>query len=309
MAENILVTGGAGFIGSHTVDLLISRGYKVTVLDDLSTGKKENINKEAKFIFSDITRLDIKKFKKIDAVIHCAAQISVAHSVRDPVNDASINVLGSLNLLEMCRKLGVKKFVFASTGGAIYGSAPKTFPIKENQTEAPESPYAASKKSTELYMNFYMKTYGIDCISLRYANVYGPRQDYLGEAGVIAIFINQLLRNQKPVIFGNGMQTRDFVYVEDVALANLTALNKKTTSKKINIGTAKETSIDNLFNLITRLMDKHAKPVYENPRKGDVMRSSLDIRLAWKELGWKPEVKIEDGLRRTAEWFSLEKKG
>ncbi|MBI2633573.1 MAG: NAD-dependent epimerase/dehydratase family protein [Parcubacteria group bacterium] len=287
MAKHILVTG-----------------YEVTVLDDLSAGKRENIHKEAKLIFSDITRLDIKKFKNIDAVIHCAAQISVSKSVREPVSDAQINVLGSLNLLEMCRKLGIGKFVFASTGGAIYGSAPKTFPAKENQIEAPESPYAVSKKSVELYMDFYRKTYGIDCISLRYANVYGPRQDYLGEAGVIAIFINQLLRNQKPVIFGNGRQTRDFVYAEDVAFANLAALNKKTISKKINIGTARETSISSLYSSIANIMGNHIKPIHEKPRKGDVMRSSLDVKKEKKELGWEPKVKLEDGLKRTIKWFS-----
>ncbi len=304
MAKHILVTGGAGFIGSHTADLLISEGYKVTALDDLSTGKREYINERAKFVFSGITKLDIKKFRKIDAVIHCAAQISVSKSVREPVSDAQINVLGSLNLLEMCRKLGIGKFVFASTGGAIYGSAPKAFPINESQIEAPESPYAVSKKSVELYMDFYRKTYGIDCISLRYANVYGPRQDYLGEAGVIAIFINQLLRNQKPVIFGNGRQTRDFVYAEDVAFANLAALNKKTISKKINIGTARETSISSLYSSIANIMGNHIKPIHEKPRKGDVMRSSLDVKLAKKELGWEPKVKLEDGLKRTIKWFS-----
>ncbi len=307
MSKNILVTGGAGFIGSHTADLLISEGHNVTVLDNLSTGNKKNINKKAKFIFSGITKLDFKKFENIDAIIHCAAQISVSKSVREPINDAQINITGSLNLLEMCRKLGIGKFVFASTGGAIYGSAQKTFPVKESQIEAPESPYAVSKKSVELYMNFYMKTYGIDCISLRYANAYGPRQDYLGEAGVVAIFINQLLRNKRSVIFGSGKQTRDFVYVEDVALANLMALNRKTISKKINIGTGKETSINSLFSLIARLTDKHTKPIHEKPRKGDVMRSSLDINLAKKELGWKPSVSLENGLSKTIEWFSKAK--
>lgn len=305
MAKNILVTGGAGFIGSHTADLLIGKGYKATVLDNLSTGKRENINKKAKFIFGDLADADknIKKFKNIDAVIHCAAQISVAKSVENPVDDALNNVLGALKILEMCRKLKIKKFVFASTGGAIYGNA-KKLPISENQAEAPESPYAVSKRAVEMYMDFYRKTYGIDCISLRYANVYGPRQDYLGEAGVIAIFINKLLRNQTPIINGDGRQTRDFVYVEDVAEANLKALEKKTLSKKINIGTGVQTSINGLLSKIKKIMGKeNIKPIHGEGKKGEVRFSSLDIKLAKKELGWEPKVNIEDGLSRTIEWF------
>ena len=309
MAKNILVTGGVGFIGSHTVDLLISKGYNVNTLDDLSTGKKENINKKSKFIFSSIFNADknIKKFRNIDAIVHCAAQISVSKSVREPINDARTNIIGTLKLLEICRQIGIRKFVFASTGGAIYGSAPKKFPVSENHTESPESPYAVSKKSIELYLNFYRKTYDIDCISLRYANVYGPRQDYLGEAGVIAIFINKLLRSQRPTIFGDGNQTRDFVYVKDVAAANLKALERNTKSKVINIGTGTQTNINKLLNLITKLVGKNIKPIYEKPRQGDVKRSSINISLARKELGWKPSISLEDGLRRTIEWFSKAK--
>ena len=309
MSKNILVTGGAGFIGSNTVDLLVSKGYNVTVIDNLSTGKRENINKKAKFIFSDILDVGnyINKIKNIEGVIHCAAQISVVKSVEDPANDAMTNVIGTLRLLEACRTNNIKKFVFASTGGAIYGSAPKTFPIKENQIESPESPYAVSKKSVEIYLDFYRRTYGMDCISLRYSNVYGPRQDHLGEAGVIAIFISRLLKNQNPFIFGDGSQTRDFVYVEDVAMANLKALGKKTAFKKINIGTGKQTNINNLLLKIKSIIHKeNIKTIYRKARKGEVMFSSLDIALVGKELGWKPKTSLDKGLRSTFEWFRMQ---
>lgn len=304
MSKSILVTGGAGFIGSHTVDLLISKGYHVTVLDNLSTGRKENINKKAKFVFLDIQDVDkhLNKFKNIDAVIHCAAQISVTDSVKDPLNDAQINIIGSLKLLEMCRKLGIKKFVFASSC-AIYGLSPP-LPVSENHIELPEIPYAISKRSVEMYTNFYNETHDIDCVSLRYANVYGPMQNYLGEAGVVTVFINELLKNQNPTIFGDGRQTRDFVYVEDVATANLKALQKKTSSKMFNIGTGTQITIKKLLSKIKTLMKKEKiVPIYGKERKGEVRFSSLDIRLAKKELGWEPKINIEEGLKKTIDWF------
>ena len=303
MDKNILVTGGAGFIGSHTVDLLISKGYKVTVLDNLSTGKKQNINWKAKFVHGDILNVDkgLSRFRNIDAIVHCAAQISVTHSVKHPINDANTNILGSLKLLEMCRKLNIKKFVFASSC-AVYGLNPP-LPADENLTN-PENPYAASKRSAEMYMDVYQETYGIDCISLRYANVYGPRQNYLGEAGVVTVFINQLLRNKSLTIFGDGKQTRDFVYVGDVAAANLKALIRNTKSKAFNIGTGTQTTINQLFFNLKKLTEKeNIKPFYEKERQGEVRLSSLDIGLARKELGWKPEVRLGDGLKKTVEWF------
>ena len=305
MSKNILVTGGAGFIGSHTVDLLISKGYKVTVLDDLSTGRKENINKKAKFIFSDIVKADIKQLKNIDAVIHCAAQISVTRSVSDPLNDARTNILGSLKMLDICRKLKIKKFLFSSTAG-VYGLNP-LLPALEKFAN-PGNPYAIAKRSVEIYMNFYRQTYGTECVSLRYSNVYGPRQNYLGEAGVITVFIGALLKNKKPTIFGDGKQTRDFVYVGDVASANLKALDRKTHSSEINIGTQTQITINNLLSKIKKIMGKgKIGTIYGNKRKGDVRSSSLDISLARKELGWKPSVRLDEGLEKTVKWFTTQK--
>lgn len=303
----VLATGGAGFIGSHTVDLLISKGHKVIVLDNLSTGNKENINKKAKFIFADILNVDkyLKKLRGTDFVIHCAAQISVNNSIKNPINDAKINIIGSLKLLEMCRKLGIKKFVFASSC-AVYGLNPP-LPASEKNSAIPQNPYAVSKRSVENYMKFYNKTYGIDCISLRYSNAYGPRQNYLSEAGVVTIFINKLLRNQKPTIFGGGKQTRDFVYVDDVAVANVKAIEGKNCSKEINIGTGTQTSINELLSNIKFLINKNKiKPIYKGSKKGEVRFSSLNIELAKKELGWKPKVSLQDGLKRTIEWFKTQ---
>lgn len=305
MAKNVLVTGGAGFIGSHTVDLLISKRYRVFVIDNLSTGKESHINKKANFIFGDILDIEknIEKFRNIGAVIHCAAQISVINSVQNPINDATNNVIGALKILEMCKKLKIKKFIFSSTGGAIYGNV-RRLPISERQAESPESPYAVSKRAAEMYMDFYHNTYGMDCISLRYANVYGPRQDYSGEAGVIAIFINKLLQNQSPIVNGDGNQTRDFVYVEDVAEANLKALSKKTFSKRINIGTGMQTDINSLLSRIQKIMGKHSiKKIYGKEKKGEVRYSCLDVKLAKNELNWKPKVTLEEGLKMTIEWF------
>ncbi len=307
MYKRILVTGGAGFIGSSIVDLLIANGYGVIVLDNLSAGKRENINKKAKFIFGDV--LDIEKFhsklRNVDAVLHCAAQISVAYSLRNPAEDATTNVIGALRVLEMCRKHGIKKFVFSSTGGAMYGHLPKSrLPASEKIIEVPESPYGIAKRGVEMYMNFYSKVYGLDCVSLRYSNVYGPRQDCLGEAGVIAIFLNKLLRGERPVIFGDGSQTRDFVYVHDVAEANMKALAMRVNAGRINIGTSAQTSINSLLSKIRKILGKESiRPIYGKERKNEIRFSSLGIRLAKKELKWSPKVRLEDGLRKTADWF------
>ena len=304
MPKKILVTGGAGFIGSHTADLLISKGHEVIVLDNLSTGNKKNINQKAKFIHGDILNVDkySKKLKNVDAVLHCAAQISVSSSLKNPVKDANVNVLGSLKLLELCRKLGIKKFVFSSTAG-VYGDIPKSkLPVVENYELNPQNPYSIGKRTVEMYMDFYNKTYGIDCISLRYSNVYGPRQNYLGEAGVVTIFINQLLRNKKPTIFGNGKQTRDFVYVKDITEANLKAIERKTSSKIMNIATGTQITINDLLSKIKKLMNKEKiKTFHAAERKGDIRFSALDIKFAKKELGWKPRIKLEEGLKETIE--------
>lgn len=306
MSRTILVTGGAGFIGSHTVKLLLDKGYKVIVLDNLSTGKKENINPKAKFIYLEINSIDrnLSKFKEVDAVVHCAAQISVPFSIKNPLEDARINILGSLKLLEACRKLKIKKFIFASSC-ALYGLTPPQL-VRETHNALPEHPYAISKKAVEDYMDFYSKTYGIECVSLRYSNAYGPRQNYLGEAGVITVFINKLLKNQIPIIYGDGKQTRDFVYVGDVADANLKAVMQKTRYNKINIGTGKEVTINSLLDEIKSIMGRHnIKPLYRKERSGEVKHSSVNVNLAKTHLNWKPSTKLREGLMKTIEWFAI----
>lgn len=303
-AKKVLITGGAGFIGSHAADLLVSKGINVSVVDNLSTGNREYINKKAKFFLMDIGNLNssYREFKGTDAIIHCAAQISVSNSIKNPINDAKVNLLDTVRLLEMCRKLDIEKFIFASSC-AVYGLNPK-LPISESELEIPLSPYAISKRSAELYLNYYAEAYGIKCISLRFANVYGPRQNYLGEAGVVTAFINQLLKNKAPVIFGDGQQTRDFIYVSDVANAILKALNKKTFSKKINIGTNKQTSVNELSVKIKRMMGKSSiRAIHKQKRGNEVRFSYLGIGLAKKELGWQPQISLEDGLKMTIGWF------
>ncbi|MAG20054.1 UDP-glucose 4-epimerase [archaeon] len=292
----ILVTGGCGFIGSHIVDLLIENGHEVVVLDNLSTGNKENLNEKAKFYEKDI-RMNLSKIfeeEKFDVVIHEAAQINVRSSMENPINDAEINILGSLNLIELSKKFNVKKFIYASSGGAMYGD-PEKIPCDEEHKINPLSPYGFSKGAVE----WYIVNSGLKFCVLRYSNVYGPRQDPKGEAGVISIFIDNMLEGKKCFINGNGEQTRDFVYVEDVAKANLIALEKEGY---FNIGTGEEISVNNLFEGIKKVVGKGEKE-NRDEIKGEVSRISLDVSKAERELGWKAEVKIEDGLRRTVEYF------
>ncbi len=307
-SHKVLVTGGAGFIGSHVVDALIKDGFKVVVVDDLSTGKRENISQEAGFYALDIQdqRLsDIFKKERPSIVIHHAAQVSVRDSVDDPVRDASINILGSINLLENSVKNGVEKFLFASTGGAIYGEQ-DYFPADEHHPLRPISPYGVAKLSVERYLYFYKTTYGLDYVSLRYANVFGPRQDPFGEAGVVAIFSQKMIAGDQPIINGDGDQTRDFVYVEDVARANILAMNDGI-SGIYNIGTGEETSVNTLFALLKRLTGASIDKMHGPPKKGEQLRSVLDYGKAEKDMGWKPEVKLYEGLRRTVEYFRSEK--
>lgn len=293
----ILVTGGAGFIGSNVVDLLISKGHSVCVLDDLSSGKREQINDDATFYEMSISD-DVEKVIKdegIECVIHHAAQIQVRRSIDDPAFDATINILGSLNLLESCRD--IKKFIFASTGGAIYGE-PKYLPVDESHPENPLSPYGVSKLAFEKYLYVYGEIYGLDYTALRYGNVYGPRQDPYGEAGVVAIFANKMLKGKAPTINGDGEQTRDFVYVGDVARANLLALKKSTGEQVINIGTGEETSVNEIVKTIERSLDTEIAPVYGNPVKGEVKKICLNVQRAQKELGWQSEVSLEEGIEK-----------
>ncbi len=298
----ILVTGGAGFIGSHIVDKLIENNYNVIILDNLTTGNKNNINPKAEFVNADIRDKDLDEkinFKDIEVVIHQAAQINVRYSVENPVNDANINILGIINILEFMEKYDINKIIFASSGGAVYGE-PNYLPVDENHPINPLSPYGLSKYVGEEYIKLYNRLHGIEYAILRYSNVYGERQDPRGEAGVISIFIDKMLKNQNPVIFGDGNQTRDFVYVGDVARANLMALNWK--NEIVNIGTGKETSVNELFNIIKNEIGFKRTAIYDKPREGEVYRIYLNIKKA-ESLGWKPEVDLKEGIKKVVNWM------
>lgn len=303
---NVLLTGGAGFIGSNIVDLLIENGYGVLIIDNLSSGKKENLNKKAKFYKLDICNQNLKKIfkkEKPEFVIHQAAQVNVRKSILNPEFDANVNISGSINLLECCKNFNVKKVVYASSGGAIYGE-PQYLPADERHPINPISPYGASKHAVEHYLELYRQNFGIDYISLRYSNVFGPRQDPFGEGGVIAIFIGKFLRNKQPVIFGDGNQTRDFVYVGDIASANLISLEKEMNKRIFNIGTGIETSVNEIYKKLKNILNSKIEPIHRDAIKGEVGRIYLDIHLAEKELGWKPETSLEDGLKKTIEWYN-----
>jgi UDP-glucose 4-epimerase len=309
-SKKILVTGGAGFIGSHLVDALIERGHKVVVIDNLSTGKKENINKKAKFYKIDICSPkigEIFKKEKPEIVFHFAAQINVRKSVENPLFDAKVNILGSLNVIQNFLKLRTSNFqlpkiIFASTGGAIYGET-KKIPTPENHPANPISPYGIAKLTVENYLRFYKENFGLKFISLRFSNVYGPRQDPKGEAGVVAIFIDKLLKKERPTIFGDGNQTRDFIFVEDAVSACLKAMEYKGEKEIFNIGTGIETSINELYEIISKLLRTKIKPKYAPEKPGDLKRSCLDISLAKRELKWRPKFDLEKGLRRDLGMF------
>ena len=300
----ILVTGGAGFIASHVADAFIAAGHDVVVLDNLVTGNKANINPKAKFIEMDIRDAKVKEVfasEKFDAVDHHAAQMDVRKSVEDPIYDAQINILGTLNLLESCKTYGVKKFIFASTGGAIYGEQ-DYFPADEQHPTRPLSPYGISKLTIEKYLFFYQTVHKLTPFILRYANVYGPRQNPHGEAGVVAIFATRMLKGGQPVINGDGKQTRDYVFVGDVVRANIGALNAKTPDC-VNIGTGIETDVNELFNRLSRLTGSNVKEAHGPAKEGEQLRSVLLANKAKKILGWSPTVSIEQGLQETAEYF------
>jgi UDP-glucose 4-epimerase len=303
----ILITGGAGFIGSHIADALTAKGHSVVVLDNLSSGKIENINSNIQFIEGDIRdrALIDRVFKehRFDAVNHHAAQMDVRKSVEDPIFDAETNIIGSLNLLEASVKYSVKRFMFASTGGAIYGEQ-DYFPADENHPTRPESPYGIAKRSIELYLHYYKKVHGLEHTIFRYANVYGPRQDPHGEAGVVSIFINALLENRQGTIFGDGEQTRDYVFVGDVVRAHLLALEKNKDSETFNISTGIETSVNDLFKMLSDILTKGiATPIHADARKGEQKRSVCSYEKAMNMLGWKPEMSFSAGLVQTVEYF------
>lgn len=300
----ILVTGAAGFIGSNLVDALIANNHQVIVIDNLSAGKKENLNPKAKFYQADIISPRVKEIfqkEKPEIVNHHAAQIDVRKSVKNPVYDAKINILGSLNLLEQCIKFGVQKFIFASSGGAIYGDA-KILPTPENYLAKPLSPYGIAKLSLEYYLYYYKTVYGLSYISLRYGNVYGPRQDPFGEAGVVAIFTQAMLKNGKPIINGNGKQTRDYVYVADVVKANLLAV-KYDKSGIFNVGTEKQTSVNEIFQKLTQITGFKGKEIHGPAKPGEQRTSCLNCQKIRKELGWEPKVRLNKGLKMTVEYF------
>ncbi len=299
----ILVTGGAGFIGSHLVDRLIKDGNKVVVVDNLSTGRKENLNKRARFCKIDICSPKIYrvfKDEKPKIVFHYAAQADIQKSINDPVGNAKINSLGSLNLLESCRKFRIKKFIFASTGG-IYKKT-DVFPVSEDHPTSPLSPYGITKLSIEKYLDYYYKVFGLPFVSFRCANIYGPRQNSKGEAGVIAIFCDKMLGDKQPKINGSGKQTRDFIYVDDVIEANISAM-KKNKIGVFNIGTAKETNINIIFNELKKITGSRCKKIHASAKIGELKRSCLDFQKAKKELGWKPRCSLEKGLKITVNWF------
>ena len=302
---NILVTGGAGFIGSNVVDALLDLGHSVFVVDNLSTGKKENINPNAVFYEVDITHKekleDVFKEAQPEIVFHIAAQIDVRKSVENPQFDAEVNIIGSINVFELSVRYGVKRIIFSSTGGALYGE-PKILPAKEDSPIEPLSPYGVSKFAPEQYLNYFNRLYGIERVILRYGNVYGSRQDPLGEAGVIAIFTGRTLNDLQPVIYGDGNQTRDYIFVEDVVRANILAIEGK--GGIYNIGTGIETSVNDLVKMFSEILNKHIEPVYAPPRKGEVQRIALDTSKAKKELGFTPKFSLEEGLKRTVDWYN-----
>jgi len=300
----VLLTGGAGFIGSHVADSLLDRGHEVTIVDDLSSGKKENVPEKTVFYERDIREGCAEVFEEFrpEALCHQAAQMDVRRSVREPDFDADVNVLGTIRLLENCVRYGVEKVVFASTGGAIYGEQRK-FPASEDHPLRPVSPYGVSKLAGESYLHFYQVQYGLSYAALRYANVYGPRQDPHGEAGVVAIFSGNLAAGKVSIINGTGEQTRDYVYVEDVARANVLALEGGASPGAYNIGTGIETSVNQLYEALREISGKDLPPEHGPAKPGEQTRSSIDLSKALRELGWRLETGLTVGLKRTLNFF------
>jgi UDP-glucose 4-epimerase len=300
----ILVTGGAGFIGSNIVDAYLERGHEVHVLDDLSTGQRSNLSAKAQLHEIDIA--DAKAARLVesinpDVLSHHAAQMDVRHSVADPGFDARVNIIGFINLLEGAKNAGVKKVIFASSGGAVYGEQ-DVFPAGEEHPTRPASPYGVSKRAGELYLSYYQQAFGLPYIALRYANIYGPRQSAKGEAGVVAIFLSLLLGGKTPVINGDGGQTRDYVYVGDVVAANLAALESSFVGA-VNIGTGIETDVVQIFRHLRDAVDSSIEAAHGPAKPGEQRRSCLDARRAGEVLGWRPQMILADGLRRTAVYY------
>jgi UDP-glucose 4-epimerase len=310
--QTYLVTGGAGFVGSHLCDRLLAEGKRVIAIDDLSQGRIANLSeargydKQFGLVNMDVRveslRAEFER-ERPEVVMHLAAQVSVTASVSDPAHDASVNLMGLLNVLEAAAATGARKVVFAASGGTLYGDV-RRFPVKETARRGshPVSPYGISKKAAEDYLAFYQRTRGLDYTSLALANVYGPRQDPHGEAGVVAIFSSKMLAGEPPTIFGDGEQTRDFVYVDDAVDAFARAA-ERGSGALANIGTAVETSVNEVFRLLGRSLGYRGQAVHAPPRAGELLRSALDPSLAERELGWKPWTSIKDGLKATADAF------
>jgi UDP-glucose 4-epimerase len=303
-ASSVLVTGGAGFIGSHLADALLDAGHRVVVFDDLSTGKRERVPAAARFVEGDLRSFDLAGLlgqERIAAVFHHAAQIDVRKSVEDPVFDAEVNVLGTIRLVQACVVAGTRQLVFASSGGAIYGD-PQGFAAAEDHPTNPVSPYGTAKLAGEKYLQCLSHGTPLVVTLLRYANVYGPRQDCSGEAGVVGIWMNRLLAGRDAVIYGDGGQSRDFVYVGDVVAANLAAFRKKAAGV-FNIGTGVETTVNDLYGHVAAACGSPRPARREAGKPGEQRRSVLDVARARAALGFTASVTLPEGLRRTAAWF------
>lgn len=305
----VLVTGGAGFIGSHVAEYLLGRGHEVAVLDDLSTGKRHNVPEGAGFHEKDIRSgrdlAGVFGAFRPEVLCHQAAQMDVRRSVREPDFDAEVNVLGTLGLLQNCVEHDVRRVVFASTGGAVYGEQ-EAFPATEDHPQYPLSPYGVSKLAGERYLHFYSAQYGLTYAALRYANVYGPRQDPHGEAGVVAIFSGNLAGDRPSTINGTGGQTRDYVYVEDVARANVMAVEGDAPDGAYNVGTGVETSVTELYERLQRISGKDLPPERGPSKPGEQLRSCVDFSKAEQYLGWHPRVDLDEGLEKTLRFFSTD---
>lgn len=307
----VLVTGAAGFIGSHVSDAFIERGHDVVILDNLTSGKLENLNPKATFVQGDITDKQLVEslFKehRFEIINHHAAQLDVRKSVADPIFDANQNIIGTLTLLEAAREAGtLKRFMFASTGGAIYGEQ-DYFPADEKHPARPISPYGITKRSVELYLHYYHEIYGMNYTSFRYTNVYGPRQNAHGEAGVVAIFINKLLAGEQATIHGTGGQTRDYVYVGDVVRAHMLAVEKMTGSDIFNVSTAKETDVNEIFTILSQHTTGGEAKAHHGPAKaGEQMRSVCSYDHIKQALGWEPKVNLAEGLQETVASFQAQ---
>jgi UDP-glucose 4-epimerase len=300
-----LVTGGAGFIGSNLVDALVARGDEVTAIDDLSTGRRENLSAAldagVELVEADVREAqamtDVCERVRPDVVFHLAAQVDVRRSVADPAFDARVNVEGTVNMLGAAREAGVRRFVNSSTGGAIYGEG-RVIPAPEDHPTAPEAPYGQSKAAADGYCDLYRRLHGLSTVSLRYGNVYGPRQDPLGEAGVVAIFCGNLLEGRRPTVFGDGLQTRDYVYVGDVVEANLAAAGSGAGGP-FNIGTGVQTTVLELVEALAELGGREFEPEHAPERPGEVRHIALDSARAREELGWEPRTAVREGLEVT----------